>query len=128
MSSVAPRPKDRRHASRTPPRPQQPFSAERTPVANVWWIPPALTLALFTISLTSRVQTHAVVARSFWSVIGALIVWQAALYFSRGPRRLSIVLAPPRPQHYIQAMCHLSVYAYWGWYWPPVYEYAWLLV
>ena len=25
-------------------------------------------------------------------------------------------------------MCHLSVYAYWGWHWPPVYDYAWLLV
>ncbi len=25
-------------------------------------------------------------------------------------------------------MCHISVYAYWGWYWPPVYDYAWLLV
>jgi hypothetical protein len=25
-------------------------------------------------------------------------------------------------------MCQLSVYAYWGWYWRPVYDYGWLLV
>ena len=25
-------------------------------------------------------------------------------------------------------MCQLSIYAYWGWYWRPVYDHAWLLV
>jgi hypothetical protein len=40
----------------------------------------------------------------------------------------SLVLAGPRAQHYVQALCQLSVYAYWGWYWRPVYDYAWLLV
>jgi hypothetical protein len=35
---------------------------------------------------------------------------------------------PPRAQHYVQAMCQITVYAYWGWYWRPVYDYAWLLV
>jgi len=38
-----------------------------------------------------------------------------------------ITIAPPRAQHYIQACCHLCVYTYWGWYWPPVYDYAPLL-
>ena len=28
-------------------------------------------------------------------------------------------VAPPRAQHYVQSLCQLSVYAYWGWYWPP---------
>jgi hypothetical protein len=128
MSTVAPRPKDRRPASRTPP--PRPIAAERTPIGNVWWIPPALTLGLFLISLTPRVQGHPVVARSFLGVTAALLAWQAVLYFVR-PGRIrdfSVVLAPPRPQHYIQAMCHISVYVYWGWYWPPVYAYAWLLV
>jgi hypothetical protein len=129
MSSVAPRPKDRRHASRTAPRPH-PVPAARSPIGNVWWIPPALTVGLFLISLTPRVQGHPVLSRSFLGTMAALVVWQAILYFVR-PGRIrdfSIVLAPPRPQHYIQAMCHLSVYAYWGWYWPPVYAYAWLLI
>jgi hypothetical protein len=52
----------------------------------------------------------------------------------KGPRdvgqafRPTLVLVAPRAQHYVQAMCQLSVYAYWGWYWRPVYDYAWLLV
>ena len=38
-----------------------------------------------------------------------------------------LMLAPPRAQHYVQAMCQLSIYVYWGWYWRPVYDHAWLL-
>ncbi len=128
MSTVMPSPKDRRTGSRTARRPAGAAAPAASPIGNAAWIPPALTVALLLISLTPRVQANAVVARSFWSTIGALIVWQAALYLLRGARGLSIVLAPPRPQHYIQAMCHISVYAYWGWYWRPVYDYAWLLV
>ena len=128
MSTVTPSAKDRRTSPRAARRTADAAAPASTPVGNVAWIPPALTLALFLISLTPRVQAHAIVLRSFWSVIGALIVWQATLYLLRGARGLSIVLAPPRPQHYIQAMCHISVYAYWGWYWRPVYDYAWLLV
>ena len=32
-----------------------------------------------------------------------------------------------RPQHYVQALVQLSVLAYWGWYWRPVYETAVLI-
>jgi hypothetical protein len=128
MSKALPSPKERRAASKPARRTADAAAPTAPPIRNVSWIPPALTLALFLISLTPRVQQHAVVLRSFWSVTGALIVWQATLYLLRGARVLSIVLAPPRPQHYIQAMCHISVYAYWGWYWRPVYDYTWLLV
>src|SRR5262245_28226548 len=68
---------------RSVPRPTAP------PIANLWWIPPALTLALLLISLTSRVQAQPIVLRSFWSVIGALVAWQVALYLLRGPRSLT---------------------------------------
>ena len=33
-----------------------------------------------------------------------------------------------RSQHYVQAMVQLAVFGYWGWYWRPVYDMAWLLV
>ena len=36
--------------------------------------------------------------------------------------------ATPRPQHYVQSLCQLTVYAYWGWYWPPVYDFVPLLL
>ena len=38
---------------------------------------------------------------------------------------LEIVL---RPQHYVQACAHTAIFLYWGWYWPPVYEFAYLIV
>jgi len=28
----------------------------------------------------------------------------------------------PRPVHYVQLTMHSSIYAYWGWYWRPVYH------
>ena len=56
-------------------------------------------------------------------------MWQVLLVLrarsSAGP---VLMLAPPRAQHYVQAMCQLSIYVYWGWYWRPVYDHAWLLV
>jgi hypothetical protein len=33
-----------------------------------------------------------------------------------------------RPQHYVQACAHTSIFVYWGWYWRPVYDYAYLIV
>jgi hypothetical protein len=89
-------------------------------------VPLFLTLALAALALVPRVQANAVVARSFWAAVVALLCWQAIL-FVRGARP-SLVLAAPRAQHYVQAACQLSVYAYWGWHWPPVYDFAWLLV
>ena len=85
-----------------------------------------LTFALAALSLVPRVQANAVLTRSFWGAILVLLCWQAIL-FARGTRP-ALLLAGPRAQHYVQAACQLSVYAYWGWHWPPVYEFAWLLV
>jgi hypothetical protein len=33
-----------------------------------------------------------------------------------------------RKQHWVQACAHTSIFVYWGWYWPPVYESAHLIV
>ncbi len=33
-----------------------------------------------------------------------------------------------RAQHYVQACAHTSIFLYWGWYWRPVYESAYLIV
>jgi hypothetical protein len=94
------------------------------------WIPILFTIALFAISFVPRVREHAAVQRSFWAAVLGLLVWQVVLAVKRrrSSESPSIVLAPPRAQHYVQAMCQLSVYAYWGWHWAPVYDYAWLLV
>lgn len=91
--------------------------------------PLLLTIALLLLSLHPRVQSNALLVWSFWGTAGALLLWQAYLFFNSKRKAeehtFSIML---RPQHYIQAMVQFSVYAYWGYYWRPVYDHAWLLV
>ena len=120
------RPRDRRSGAHVP-APHR-ASGLAAPPARVFGIPLALALALLPISLVPRIQTHPVLAQSFWGAAAALLAWQAALFLLRrreaaGPA-IDTVL---RPQHYVQAAVQLSVFAYWGWYWRPVYDHAWLL-
>ncbi len=118
------RPKGRRSGD-TRPEPTSPV----TPSGRIFGIPLALTLALLLISAVPRIQAHTVLAHAFWGAAAALLAWQAVLFLLRRRRNAwpetETVL---RPQHYVQAAVQLSVFAYWGWYWRPVYDHAWLLV
>ena len=92
-------------------------------------MPLALTLGLALLSFVPRVSGNPILARSFWGAAIVLLVWQVALFLrvkgaSKG-RSLSTVL---RPQHYLQALVQVAVFAYWGWFWRPVYDFAWLLL
>ncbi len=92
-------------------------------------MPLALTLGLALLSFVPRVSGNPILARSFWGAAMVLLVWQVALFLrvkgaSEG-RSLSTVL---RPQHYLQALVQVAVFAYWGWFWRPVYDFAWLLL
>jgi TPR repeat protein len=66
---------------------------------------------------------------SFLATAAVLLAWTGVLVVSalRKNRalRLDIVL---RPQHYVQACAHTAIFLYWGWYWRPVYESAYLIV
>jgi hypothetical protein len=85
------------------------------------------------------VHAHEALTWSFWGAAACLLAWQAILAFRR-PSRVDgrsghgasrvpgLVLAPPRAQHYVQSLCQFSVYVYWGWFWPPVYDFAPLLL
>jgi hypothetical protein len=97
---------------------------------RVYLVPLAFTLALLVVSTMPRVQANSTLAASFLAAAALLLGWQGYL-FTRGQRdgsAPSLVLMGPKPQHYIQAMVQLSVFAYWGWYWRPVYDMAWLIV
>ena len=102
----------------------------RTPSPRrVFLVPLALTLGLALLSFVPRVASNPILARSFWGAAIVLLVWQVALFLrvkgaSEG-RSLSTVL---RPQHYLQALVQVAVFAYWGWYWRPVYDFALLLL
>jgi len=93
--------------------------------------PAMLAVALAAISLNSRVEQVAVLSNSFQCAALGVLLWSAMLYWrlsrldERIGRSVELVL---RKQHYIQAAVQFSVYAYWGYFWRPVYEHAWLIV
>jgi TPR repeat protein len=86
-------------------------------------LPLAFTAALAALSLLPLVFRQPVVRASFWGAAGVLLVWEAVLLglrrSGRRPLALEIVL---RPQHYLQACVHTSIFLYWGWYWREVYH------
>ena len=120
------RSKDRRSGVPGPAPHRAPEPA--TPSGQGFGIPLGLTLALLSISLVPRVQAHPVLAQSFWGAAAGLLAWQAALFlWLRRQSAAPAIDTVLRPQHYVQAAVQLSVFAYWGWYWRPVYDHAWLL-
>ncbi len=97
--------------------------------ACVLAVPFALTLALLAVSLLPRIRANDALTWSFWGAAAVLFAWQVVLAARMRRRGLpALRVTPPRKQHYVQAVCQLGVYAYWGWYWPPVYEFAPLLL
>ncbi len=92
-------------------------------------VPLALTLGLVLLSWLPRIHESPPLARSFWGAALVLLAWQAVLFAQARSAGLGRRLRPVvRPQHYVQALVQLAVFAYWGYYWRPVYDYAWLLV
>ena len=96
---------------------------------RVFLVPLALPLSLAAVSVAPRVQGHATLTRSFWAAVLVLLIWQVVLFLycrrTSARRSFQVVL---RPQHYLQAMVQGAVFVYWGWYWQPVFDMAWLLV
>lgn len=81
------------------------------------------------LSLVPRVQSSPTLTYSFWTAAAALTAWQGLLYWRlRRDRAGRTVVVALKPQHYLQALVQLAVFGYWGWYWRPVYDHAWLVV
>ncbi len=103
-------------------------SAGASPSRHLW-VPISFTLGLVAISFVGRVRDNPVLVWSFWASAGALVAWQLRLFLRmREELTMPAFSTVLRAQHYLQACLQLSVLVYWGWYWRPVYEYAWLLV
>ena len=92
-------------------------------------LPLVFIAALLLLCLTSRVQQNSVLLWSFVAATGGLVSWLGWLLFQlnrdRIPRAFNIVV---RPQHYVQAMVQVSLFAYWGFFWRPVYDHALLIL
>lgn len=95
---------------------------------GVFLAPLACTAGLLALTLLPRVGESPALRWSFWGAAAVLLAWQAALAVrSRREGAPVLHVAAPRPQHYVQALCQITIYAYWGWYWPPVYDFLPLL-
>ena len=65
---------------------------------------------------------------AFFAPGAALLAWGALLFGTAQRRGRTLTLRVSlRKQHYVQAGAQLAVFAYWGWYWPTVYDSAFLI-
>lgn len=91
-------------------------------------IPLGLTAALAALTALPRLQASPLLTGSVWGAAGVLFLWIAWLALvARPPRPPRILWVKPRAQHYVQSLCQFGVYIYWGWFWPPVYDFMPLL-
>jgi hypothetical protein len=92
-------------------------------------LPLILTLSLFAVSFTPRVQGNQALVWSFWGAVLVLLSWQTYLYVmsQRTNLRKGFHVAI-HSQHYIQMSMQFSVYLYWGYFWSPVYDHMLMLL
>jgi Na+-translocating ferredoxin:NAD+ oxidoreductase RnfD subunit len=89
--------------------------------------PLVFTTGLLALTLLPRVRQNELLTWSFWGAAAVLLAWQGWLAL-RSSRGLRVSTPVPRAQHYVQSLCQFAVYAYWGWFWPPVYDFWPLLL
>jgi Na+-translocating ferredoxin:NAD+ oxidoreductase RnfD subunit len=87
----------------------------------------ALAGALVALSFTPRISSHDELTSAFWGAAAVIALWTTALAVFRRQAG-ALMFATPRAQHYVQTCCQLTLYGFWGWYWPPVYAFFPLLV
>jgi hypothetical protein len=134
MSVVSTGPaRPRRHKPKTPARleqrvqPPAPWSRQHSPLRALG-LPFVFTLALAAFGLLVPVRQNIYLLWAFWGAAATLAAWNVMLFVSARRKRRTFTLAIElRKQHYLQACAQLSVFVYWGWYWSPVYDSAYLI-
>ncbi|MGE3177647.1 MAG: hypothetical protein AB7O32_09265 [Vicinamibacterales bacterium] len=88
-------------------------------------LPLVFIVALAALGFVPPISDDANFRWSLWGAAALLAAWAAGLYVSaaRAGRQLAVQTSV-RAQHWLQACAHASIFAYWGWYWPTVYDEA----
>jgi hypothetical protein len=114
------------------------FCQSRRCARSGWWCttlysvlhglfaPLVFTTGLLALTLLPRLRQNEALTWSFWAAAAFLLVWQLVVAVRR--RGAAGFRLGARSQHYIQALCQFTIYAYWGWFWPPVYDFLPLLI
>ena len=87
-------------------------------------IPLAFIAGLATFLVLPRIHDNPTLTASFAGAAIVLAAWYAVLW--RRGTRLKVEISL-RPQHYLQAIAHTSIFVYWGMYWPPIQDAAVLI-
>jgi hypothetical protein len=87
-------------------------------------LPLAGVIVLTAFMALPRIMDNAVLLASFAAAAIVCVVWLMVLALRRS--RFAIVVSL-RPQHYLQAIAHCSIFVYWGMYWDPIRDAASLI-
>jgi hypothetical protein len=86
--------------------------------------PLAGSLALASFIALPRIAANGHLVLAFAGTTLICVVWLIALTRARKNFPLTVSL---RPQHYLQAIAHCSIFVYWGFYWDPIRDAAALI-
>lgn len=90
--------------------------------------PLSLLMLFFVLSFTDRVQANDTLKLTFWVITAGFIAWYVLMLVNMVRNRYeSGVTLRISKSHYVQMLMHLSIFVYWGWYWPQVYDQAVLI-
>jgi len=92
-------------------------------------VPALLSVGLATFGFLDTARQNIQLQLSFLGPASLLLAWSGVVWKRacrhEGGLRLGFAC---RPQHYVQAVAQAMFLVYWGWYWRPLYESAFLIV
>jgi hypothetical protein len=99
------------------------------PAGQALRLPLAFIAALAAFVALPQIRSNTLLLTAFAGAVGVLVVWLVVLWMQARTtsRRLGIEISL-RPQHYLQAIAHTSIFVYWGMYWDPIRDAAPLIV
>ena len=102
--------------------------ARRVAPARGFALVSTLALGLAAFGLLDVVRPSPAFQWSFLGPAALLLAWGGVLFgLARRTGRVLTLEIVPRSQHLVQAAAQLAFLLYWGWYWRPVYDSAFLI-
>ncbi len=111
----------RRQQVARPARTEPVVAEQVVPTRKVLWLPVGFAVLLACLTFTPAVRDEAALRVALFGAAAVLVMATGLLAAMATNRALRFVFTP-RVQHYLQAATQVSIFAYWGWYSPAVYD------
>ncbi len=115
-----------RRVPATPPPAQSTEGPRSWQSPHVLWLALAFVAAFALFASLARIRSSNALLMSFVGATIVLLIWWAVLKVRAQGRSLRVDFVV-RPEHYMQLFAQLAIYVYWGIYWEPIRDAAWLL-